>query len=75
MNGNTVNQLITRQEAAHILKVSDAGVAFLTKRGDLSEVRFSKRRVLYDKQLVRRLAYRRGTFTTDFIEFDCAKAD
>ena len=53
MNGNTVNQLITRQEAAHILKVSDAGVAFLTKRGDLSEVRFSKRRVLYDKQLVR----------------------
>jgi hypothetical protein len=39
------SQLITKQEAAGILKLSDSGVSFLSKRGDLPEIRLSRRRV------------------------------
>ena len=52
--------LITKQEAASILELSDSGVTFLSKKGDLDEVRFSKRRVLYDLDDVLHLASRRG---------------
>ena len=48
----TANDLITKQEAAEILELSDSGVSFLARRGDLPEVRFSKRRVLYDLKSV-----------------------
>ena len=55
------NSLITKQEAAEILKLSDSGVSFLARRGDLPEVRFSKRRVLYDLKSVKNLAQKRQT--------------
>ena len=53
------NSLITKQEAAEILELSDSGVSFLARRGDLPEVRFSKRRVLYDLKSVENLAQKR----------------
>ena len=55
------NSLITKQEAAEILELSDSGVSFLARRGDLPEVRFSKRRVLYDLKSVENLAQKRQT--------------
>ncbi len=55
-----VKNLITKQEAARILELSDSGVTFLSKKGELDEVRFSKRRVLYDLDDVLHLASRRG---------------
>ncbi len=55
------NSLITKQEAAEILELSDSGVSFLARRGDLPEVRFSKRRVLYDLESVENLAEKRQT--------------
>jgi|TARA_E500000178_G_scaffold106542_1_gene106250 hypothetical protein len=55
-----VKNLITKQEAASILELSDSGVTFLSKKGELDEVRFSKRRVLYDLDKVLLLASRRG---------------
>ena len=55
-----VKNLITKQEAASILELSDSGVTFLSKKGELDEVRFSKRRVLYDLDSVHQLALRRG---------------
>ena len=55
------NNLITKQEAAEILELSDSGVSFLARRGDLPEVRFSKRRVLYDLKWVENLAQKRQT--------------
>jgi len=55
------NNLITKQEAAEILELSDSGVSFLARRGDLPEVRFSKRRVLYDLKSVENLAQKRQT--------------
>jgi len=57
----TANDLITKQEAAEILELSDSGVSFLARRGDLPEVRFSKRRVLYDLKSVEKLAEKRHT--------------
>ena len=57
----TANDLITKQEAAEILELSDSGVSFLARRGDLPEVRFSKRRVLYDLKSVENLAQKRQT--------------
>ena len=56
------DSLITKQEAAEILELSDSGVSFLARRGDLPEVRFSKRRVLYDLKSVENLAQKRQTF-------------
>ena len=55
------NDLITKQEAAEILELSDSGVSFLARRGDLPEVRFSKRRVLYELKSVENLAEKRQT--------------
>ena len=55
------NSLITKQEAAEILELSDSGVSFLARRGDLPEVRFSKRRVLYELKSVENLAEKRQT--------------
>ena len=55
------DSLITKQEAAEILELSDSGVSFLARRGDLPEVRFSKRRVLYDLKSVENLAQKRQT--------------
>ena len=55
------NSLITKQEAAEILELSDSGVSFLARRGDLPEVRFSKRRVLYELKSVENLAQKRQT--------------
>jgi len=62
--------LITRQQAAQILEVSDTGVSFLARRGDLPEVRFSKRRVLYQLQEVVQLAKRRGVNTLPTKEYN-----
>ena len=55
------NDLILKQEAAEILELSDSGVSFLARRGDLPEVRFSKRRVLYELKSVENLAEKRQT--------------
>ena len=55
------NDLITKKEAAEILEISDSGVSFLARKGDLPEVRFSKRRVLYDLKSVENLAQKRQT--------------
>ena len=55
------NSLTTKQEAAEILELSDSGVSFLARRGDLPEVRFSKRRVLHDLNSVENLAQKRQT--------------
>ena len=57
----TANDLITKKEAAEILELSDSGVSFLARSGDLPEVRFSKRRVLYDLNSVEKLAEKRHT--------------
>ena len=56
----SVKDLITKQEAASILKISDSGVSLLSKRGELDEVRFSKKRILFDRSDVLQLAKRRG---------------
>ena len=55
------NDLITKKEAAEILEISDSGVSFLARRGDLPEVRFSKSRVLYELKSVENLAEKRQT--------------
>ena len=54
------NNLITRQEASSLLNLSDSGVAYLSKKGILPEVRFSRRRVLYDQAIVEKVAEDRG---------------
>lgn len=54
------NNLITRQEASSLLNLSDSGVAYLSKIGILPEVRFSRRRVLYDQAIVEKVAKDRG---------------
>ncbi len=61
------NNLLTRQEAAHRLKLSDSGVAYLSKKGILPEVRFSKRRVLYDTAAVEKVAEDRGSYILNLI--------
>jgi len=58
------SQLITKQEAAGILKLSDSGVSFLSKRGDLPEIRLSRRRVFYDFDTVQKLAIKRNALNS-----------
>ena len=61
------NNLITRQEASSLLNLSDSGVAYLSKKGILPEVRFSKRRVLYDTTAVEKVAEDRGSYILNLI--------
>ncbi len=61
------HNLLTRQEAARRLKLSDSGVAYLSKKRILPEVRFSKRRVLYDTTAVEKVAEDRGSYILNLI--------